>query len=46
MSFIHQLEEEPLNAILNLHQLLETCRFQEFWVNINIISIHLLIIII
>jgi translation initiation factor 3 subunit K len=25
------LEEDPLNTILNLHQLLETCRFQEFW---------------
>lgn len=35
MWFVDQLEEDPLNTILNLHQLLETCRFQEFWVNIT-----------
>lgn len=28
-----QLEEEPIDKIINLHCLLETCKFEDFWVS-------------
>ena len=26
------LDEEPINIIVNFHNLLETCKFEQFWV--------------